>query len=441
MKKRKEAPAIKSYKLIAKNMGWFTKKIVVGYDKVRKKFLDQMLRGIIGSGSCLLSNICYVISRQNKIHHKDEKRLSAEMRNKNWDTEKIYDNQSKLQGCGDIIDENTIIGLDIMDINKRNGKVYENLTKVHDGSMGEIVSGYWSVVIEAIKGKGNHFPISMKLYSDKAKGFKSQWDEIYQEVKHSIKYYGKKGLWVMDRGFDTTDNFIFFNNIGLKFLIRGYHNRIVKLAGGKEGKINEIIKTKELQGIEIYYKHYVEGFKGNRKIWKKKNIKIGYDYLPIEMVYGREEEKEERAKLKLTVLIVKGIGKKDEISFFFTNEAINNLNDCIKILKKYSMRWGCEEAIRFVKQSFNFEDVRVQGYESIRRMLVLCMISYTYICLFIKIFSEKHKRTFYWLRDLVVFRRKEIFFLHYKILEAIQKILNLIFIDSLNLWDFKMGNL
>ena len=37
----------------------------------------------------------------------------------------------------------------------------------------------------------------------------------------------------------------------------------------------------------------------------------------------------------------------------------------------YLTRWRIEEAIRFIKQSYDLEDIRVLGYERLRNMVVL----------------------------------------------------------------------
>lgn len=131
--------------------------------------------------------------------------------------------------------------------------------------------------------------------------------------------------------------------------------------------------------------------------------------------------------------MVEGLGKKDERSFFFTNIKINDLGECHKIVKKYSKRWSCEEAIRFVKQGFRIEDVRVQSYLALQRMLLFCMLAYSFLCLFIEIWSIKNKRLFHWLKILIKPMAKQIYFYNYRILESMQKILNLDFFDNLRL--------
>ncbi|MGE5410824.1 MAG: transposase, partial [Clostridiales bacterium] len=112
----------------------------------------------------------------------------------------------------------------------------------------------------------------------------------------------------------------------------------------------------------------------------------------------------------------------NERGFFLTNITVESLNDALSVIKKYSKRWPCEEAIRFVKQSFHLEDVRVQSYLSLRRMMIFAMIAYEFICLLIRRLLVKNKKVFFYLKSLTIKRNKEVIFVHYKITEAIVKL-------------------
>jgi abortive infection bacteriophage resistance protein len=46
-----------------------------------------------------------------------------------------------------------------------------------------------------------------------------------------------------------------------------------------------------------------------------------------------------------------------------------------KITQGYLSRWRIEETIRFVKQSYGFENLRVMSYASIRNMAALVLVS------------------------------------------------------------------
>ncbi len=128
---------------------------------------------------------------------------------------------------GVIVDAETVVAVDIFDVNKQGGHIFEHLTRVHDGSLKETVDGYWAIDIEAIKRKGEHLPLYMHLFSDKAAGFRSQFAEMAKGVEQVIGAFGRAGLWVMDRGFDSLQNFLYFQGQTLHFLIRGFRPREV----------------------------------------------------------------------------------------------------------------------------------------------------------------------------------------------------------------------
>jgi hypothetical protein len=428
MKASKKLQSQHSYERVVEELHWFVKKMSQGYDKVRKHFVGDMITGMIRSGSCLLSSISRTVRRRDVLPHSEEKRLSYEVNSKRWRSQGMVSNQRALIGRK-YVDAETVVALDLSDINKEHGQAYEHLTQVHDGSTGEIVSGYWTIVIEAIKGKGRHLPLLMKVFTDRLEGYKSQFEEVSKSVESVVKDFGTSGLWVMDRGFDSLRNFMYFNGLKLCFLIRGYHERIVEEVEGVPVKLMQLIEQKTLRGVDPFYKQYVVGSKGHRRSWQRREMKIRYDYFPVCMIHGSDEEKQERARLHLYVIVIEGMGKAGERSFFFTNYPLGTLADCHRVVKKYAQRWSCEEAIRFVKQGFQLEDVRVQRYHAIQRMMEFCMVCYTFVCLFIER-STRYKRVFWWLHELTITGRSRPRFAHYRILDAMQKMLNLDFISQ-----------
>lgn len=160
MKKSKVLPSHQAYSKIKDSIQWYTKKLGKGYDKPRKRFISEIINGMLRGGESILSRIACELRGSKGSFHSKEKRLSYQINKNNWDIDRLR--QNHLETIGErFIDADTIIGMDITDVNKNNGKVFEYMTKVHDGSSGEIVNGYWTLVIEAIKSKGRHLPLYM----------------------------------------------------------------------------------------------------------------------------------------------------------------------------------------------------------------------------------------------------------------------------------------
>ena len=80
---------------------------------------------------------------------------------------------------------------------------------------------------------------------------------------------------------------------------------------------------------------------------------------------------------KLFMVVVKGFGQ--EPMMLLTNCRINlRVKESIwRIVEIYLTRWKCDESFRYIKQSYNLEDIRVRSYIRIRNLLVLVLpVSY-----------------------------------------------------------------
>lgn len=70
-------------------------------------------------------------------------------------------------------------------------------------------------------------------------------------------------------------------------------------------------------------------------------------------------------------VVIKGFGELPMI--LLTNKKINSYDakSVYQIVEIYLTRWKCDECYRYIKQSYNLEDVRVRSYNSIRNMTVM----------------------------------------------------------------------
>ena len=49
---------------------------------------------------------------------------------------------------------------------------------------------------------------------------------------------------------------------------------------------------------------------------------------------------------------------------------LKNPNDIYAVIERYLTRWKCDECFRYIKQSYNLEDVRLLSYNGVRNMTV-----------------------------------------------------------------------
>jgi hypothetical protein len=110
----------------------FAHKISSGFQKPAKKFMVQMLYGIQASKDVKLSNISRSLNEQIPLI-KTETRLSRNI-GKHDLTEQI--NGNLLADGASRVNPDTVIALDISDIDKPYARKMENLALVRDGSIG-----------------------------------------------------------------------------------------------------------------------------------------------------------------------------------------------------------------------------------------------------------------------------------------------------------------
>jgi len=79
----------------------------------------------------------------------------------------------------------------------------------------------------------------------------------------------------------------------------------------------------------------------------------------------------ENPDLWFKLVIISGFGKQPML--LLTNLDINLLKkeQVWKVVEIYLTRWKCDECYRYIKQSYNLEDLRVRSYYSIRNISVL----------------------------------------------------------------------
>src|SRR5437867_7911715 len=103
----------------------FVNHLSVSYDKPRKRLFREALWGIWMSGTVKLSQmIKYIEDGCRGMKHR-EKRLSRELGSDRWDEEKVMENH--LRQSRALIDDRTIVAVDLSDIAKEEGRHCEYL--------------------------------------------------------------------------------------------------------------------------------------------------------------------------------------------------------------------------------------------------------------------------------------------------------------------------
>jgi len=180
---------------IKTQMSRFAHKICFGFQKPAKKFMVQMLYGIQASKDVKLSNICRSLNEQIPLI-KTEARLSRNVGKQDL-TERI--NGNLVADGATRVNHDTVIALDLSDLDKPYAKKMEHLALVRDGSTGEPRSnGYWLLEVLGADVEGEDLiPLYGELYSQEARDFRSENSQILGAVDRVMEGVGTRGIWAI----------------------------------------------------------------------------------------------------------------------------------------------------------------------------------------------------------------------------------------------------
>lgn len=76
----------------------------------------------------------------------------------------------------------------------------------------------------------------------------------------------------------------------------------------------------------------------------------------------------------LTLVVVDGLGQNPLM--LLKNPAVTRSRKSLwRIVTSYLSRWQAEETIRFIKQGYGLEDIRVLNYERLRNLVMLVLVT------------------------------------------------------------------
>lgn len=372
----------------------FAQLITQGLSKPKKKFISQMLFGIQASRDIKLSNIARSLDEDIKLI-KTENRLS---RNAQAEDLTLHLNEEVIKRGCKRISENTVIALDLSDINKPFAKKMDYLADVWDGSEGRVSKGYWLLEAAAADVESENItPLYSELYSHEVANYESENQKIIHAVELISKSCDKRGIFALDRGADRKILVGEFDKLGIKFVIRISGRRNLQNCNKEQEKVLSIargIRCKDSYTVTIDKEGYKED---------------------IEISLGKRDGLRLNG-VDVSLVVVRGFGKDPML-------LLTNINkDPKEILEIYLTRWKCEESFRFLKQEYHLEDIRVRRYNALRNTIALVHAVFYFLSVYLgrslkinillKKVLEKAKRFF----QLPVFK-------HYAIADGIYRIL------------------
>jgi hypothetical protein len=333
-----------------------------GFPKVLARFLAEMLYGIQARQSVRLTEVSRALVEPITIK-KTVDRLSRQLKHPRLGT---WLSQRLLQMAADRVRDMTLLILDLSDVHKKYAKRMEHLATVWDGSEKEKTRGYWTLnIIGAETGSAQILPLYGRLYSQKAPDFQSENIELREAIGTVAEKTKKRGIWVIDRGGDRGYLYRYLLHESLRFIIRLRSDRTV--VTDREESVLEAA-----QGCPMLFHEYVAREDGGEE--KPLRLEVGYRRVRLP---DRDED--------LTMVVVKGFGR--EPMMLLTNLRLRRSRKSIwHVVESYLTRWRIEETIRFTKQSYHLEDIRVLTYDRLQNLmtLVTAVLYFTAVYLGIK---------------------------------------------------------
>jgi len=374
----------------------FSRHLSSELSRPNQKFVSDMVYGILASRSCLLTDIAdQLLETGKKINTVD--RLSNHLMSGVPD-ELLT---SYLRYAESFVSDDPTIFVDESDVIKPNGKGFESLGLVRDGSRStkdkNIYEKGYHVTEACALSRDNH-PISIfsHIHSSLEKDYRSANTITYDALERGAYLFGT-ATFVMDRGYDDAKMFAKMEELKQHYIIRLKTNRslyykdiytpVTKIRDAHKGRYR----------MRVYFKDEVHD-------------DIYISYVPIQVTADRFDA---------TLIMVYGLS--DHPMLLLTNRNITGKDDAISTVHKYFSRWRIEEYFRCKKQSFNFEDFRVRKLAAINALnfyITLCM---TFLSVILSK-SEGNSIKYAIIKAAAPIRTK-VYFQFYRISQGIQEIL------------------
>ena len=306
------------------------------------EFLGQMLFGIQASRDTLMSEIARSL-QEDILAKKTQERLERHLATEGMDS-KVHG--SILCDAAPGIGESTLVIVDPTDVQKEYADKMPYLAKVWDGSKGRVGDNLGYTLCMAIaceNGCRKIVPLMLRLWSSVHPEYVSENDEVEQVIGQIASTTNGRGIFVYDRGGDGDGMLGFYIRHGLDFIVRLVGDRYLLNWGGKTGK-SQVLARDLAADCTMRYEVSVL-FKSHNKVH---NVRVKYGSMPVRLPDWPDTD------LQLTTL-----------------NAVRTRKALWEVVQGYLTRWRVEDTIRFIKQSYRLEHMRLLDYQRLKNMAAL----------------------------------------------------------------------
>lgn len=334
----------------------FSGKLSRGLTKPSSRMVREVLVGVQARGSVRLAEIGRALGETVSLKKVIE-RLGRHL-NRRDVREQVQANLLDL--AAKRVREETLLVVDLTDVSKPYARKMEHLARVRDGSTGELTKGYWCCQVVGVeRDEADVIPLYQALYSQKAPDFVSENEEVGRAVEQVREATGGRGILVIDRAGDRIKLLRRFLDAGAEFVIRMRGDRNVEVRR-KTHRVREVAAR-----CRMKYRHtVVRETDGKEKVYR--------------LQFGARRVRLPGQAQPLTLVVVRGFGQKPLM--ILSTLPKGSRKRLWQIVESYLTRWRVEDTIRFIKQSYDLEDIRLLTYERLRTMAVLVMAVAFFTC-------------------------------------------------------------
>jgi hypothetical protein len=315
-------------------------------DSRRRRFLTDMIAGLVIGGHVHLSKIARATSTGLEAIKGQEKRLSRHLGSEHWDLSPLAD--ALLADAAARVTEDTLIVADLSDVAKYYARKLEGLGRVRDASDPDkrTAPGYMLFEAYVRVNRWQLFPLRLeplKVYSGAPT---SENREILQHVAEIGQATEGKGTWLWDSGADRDELLLPWLRQQVAFVVRQRGDRHVRVADGRTQSVASWARAwRPARWPRPWPKR---GYSTCGRVWLPEDA----EHELLVVVHWRRPGSE-----PLLLLVRPAARRRGRTAAWFA--------------KTYRRRWGVEDATWGIKQRFHLEAFLVRSWRSIRRLLWL----------------------------------------------------------------------
>ena len=354
-------------------------------DRPRRRFLRQSVRGVLLSGSLVVTDLTHWIRDGCSDPYYQLKRLLNHLVSPHAHLKQAAAAYRK--AMKPYVEPLTPLIIDLTDLAKPRAKRMKYLALVRDASEDKLVNGYWCVEVYAHLKHKQILPLALEAYSIEDPSVGSENLQIERVIKAVNQDLDGKGVWVGDCGFDRWELYKTWFSLSNHFVVRQRADRAIVTP----------------EGIRIILSDYVEHLRQQHM----------YAKLPTDIIYHRLRLPGNKQSL---YVVASWRPEYDRPLILLTTLVVETRQQARQIIDIYHQRWSCEEAGQFLKSRIGLERFRVRRYEAIQNIMILALLAMGFLTWIFLRSRDLVKRLFAYTSRF----RKPAKFRYYRLLDGMQ---------------------